>query len=293
MSDEKPFVNRRGRQVLTTEVLGSIKLDDEPEEQVSHEVVQSAAKDRKKRSFRLKRWQKLTLLIFVLLLIGLPLAVGEYLRADYASSAIGAKTLVHSLADGQAKVQQQTTDLTAADMSLVVDQVTTIRDAMCKGEFFDNLADLYPRAKSALEQCAVTREKANSIAAGLGALQQQKAYLEQLQHILEPLALDNEGAFANFTVQQEKWVVAADQIKQLTPPASFRAAHEKLSTTSRKVADTWIQLNNANTAENQTDFQAAEVQLAAQYEAFRLLSSDFEAVIAAAQSKVSRAYQEL
>jgi hypothetical protein len=293
MSNDERFVNRRGRQVLTSQELGTIRLDDEPEEKVTPKAVERAARHRTRRHIRLKRWQAGIFLGVVVLVLAAPVLIGEYLRGDYDASARDAKQRVQAIAAGTAKTQQNNPKLIAKDMNSVVQQVGVIRDGMCKGDFFDNLAGLYPRAAEALKRCSVAREKVASLARELSTMQQQKAYLEELQQITTALAPSSDEQFANLAAAQEKWSVAAEQIKQLNPPTSFREIHTKTATLSASLASEWVKLNNANSAQDTAAFRTAEEALTKDYEAFRALMGEYQQAIAATQQRLTGAYTKL
>ena len=290
MNEEEKFVNRRGRQVLTQEVLGTIKLDQEPEEQITRKHVQQAARVRKKRSVRLARWQKLALVILILLVVGFPLAIGEYLRVDYDSSAHEAKQRVRTLGEMTLSKSSSENAPSTAVLSSVTKQVEQIRDDMCKGEFFDNLADLYPRAKESLERCFVTRESISALARELSSLYQQKVYTEDLVQILTPLGLDDQGQYANFVAQQEKWKTATEQLKELNPPTTLRESHASVQASAVEIQDVWIQLINANNSEDAAAFSSSEKELAELYEQFRSHQIIFLERIVQTQEAVIAAY---
>lgn len=288
MSDQKPFVNRRGRQVLTEEVLGTIKLDDAPDEVITPTHVQAAARHKRPRS-RLRRWQKVTFVFVLLLLMMAPFLIGEYVRADYEASVRNTTVRVREIATKASETKEPNSQ----NLHATAASINEVRDGMCRGGFFDNLASLYPRASEAFKNCTVTREKIVTIARELATLQQQKAYLEELGQIITPLIPSSNEQFANMVAEQENWKMATEHLKQLSVPTSFRAVHEKTLTIATSLSDNWIRLVQANSAEDASAFQAAEAELAKQYELFRTITGEYNAVVTETQSALTAAYQRL
>lgn len=294
MNDNEPFTNRRGRQIQTGEVLGSVKVDNDPEIQVTSSSVVDATKERKRRITRLPKRFKLFLVVVLLLVIGLPLLIGEYLTADYNKSAQESVAKVKALAQDSAQVQKNSKALRPDDLNTVVTGITTIRDEMCKGGFFDNLAELYPRAKKALTSCTLSREKVASLSRELTLLQQILAYAEELERIIRPVTRVPENEqFANIASQQENWKTVHDQLKQLSPPSVLRTAHDGTVTSAGEIAKSWTTLVDANSEQNVASFQATEASLAKQYEQFRLLTNEYTKAINTIQTQISRNYDRL
>ena len=164
---------------------------------------------------------------------------------------------------------------------------------MCKGEMLDNMAGLYPRAKTALTNCQAARSDVAALTRGVETTAAQAVYLEKLQPILQRLAPPADEQFAVFDAQRENWKLALEQVKQLSVPASFAETHAALLQSMSAIATSWNDLSSASSARDGATFRSVEEKLSGQYEAIRALEAKYQSILAETQATVSRAYGKL
>ncbi len=290
--DETPFVNRYGHKPILKGDLETLKIDDEniPATPI---VMKKSKKERRKREFHMKRWQKLALIGVIVAVVGIPVAVGEFVRISYARSAESAKQEVRNLTDTTVLAQQKKTDLTSKDMLIVVDKLSVARDAMCEGGLFDNIATLYPRSKDALEGCLATRSNIATLVSAMSDMTSELAYAEQLAPLLASVSEQVEGNYAILASQQENWKTLLEKVKGLNPPTVLRPTHETLVAKIVVVSDQWTALVNASSAKDATAFKNAETGLTTGYEAVRGVADELSTVIATTQARLTTAYAPL
>lgn len=294
MSDEeKAFVNRHGHKVS----VGDADFEAPP---VSHpaggeQLTKEQAKPEKVRKVSNKKLPKQLVLFTVVILIGLllvPVLSGEIVRARYASSQDGARTQLIEFAT-KTVVPQQKQQMKIAQLSETADRVEKIRDDACDGGFTDNLAMIYPRAKTAFDECIGFKLKVAAAASSLRELESQVRYLDALAPVIESVAKETSEGFAIISAQHENWRTLDEALGRLSPAASQRAAHDKLKLQSNAIVDAWSALNTANNNQDSSGFTSAEKKLTEAYEAFRTSSTALSDIMNETQTKLTAAYKAL
>ena len=291
MTDESKFVNRRGHAKLISED-DVLQIDGEPVVTKAHKNKALRVK-RPRRRVHLARWQKATIGIILFSLLALPVVVGEIVKADYENSAANAIRQVNDLTNTVVLPQQKNPALTAKEMATVVESLAATRDSMCSGAFVDNMATLYPPAKTALEACLQTRNKVDALASAMADSAGQLAYLEQLQPIFSATEQSEEERFAVLTSQQENWRSLVDGLKQLNPPTSFRPAHEALVQKAEAVANSWTEVVNAFSAQDSAAFATASAKVTTTYGELRATADAFQSAVNATQTKLTDSQEEI
>ncbi len=300
--NEKPtfFVSRRGRQVGVHEVdMNGIDIDTplkttqplekEPKPRFTSSTPKLAAKAARDRKPLSKR-TKLVMLLVVLAIIIIPISVAELVTAQYSGGTSGAKDDMNKLINSTVLPAQKKSALTADDIRNVSSKVNGIASQMCRGGLLDNIAKLYPRAKSAHDECKQTQNKYVSLTTSLYVLETQARYLERVGTIIKPVATPITDDFAVIGAQQTMWVKAADDFKKLNPPSEFNTVHSELLLHVSAVADNWSKLSTANGSQDKTGFEEAEKALNTEYEAIRSTSSQYISILSSTQTKVLTAY---
>lgn len=304
-TNEKPafFVSRRGRKVGMHEVdLGGIDVDhdavaEEPvtsERQVKAEKVSKVAPPHKAPRKR-AAWGKKKALILgaVVVVLLMPVVFIELVTAEYGRGVVRAKSDLSTLVSSTVLPAQKKTTISADQIRTVATKVNDTVGHMCRGGLLDNVAGLYPRAKTALKDCKAAQSHYSSLATNLYALEAQARYLERVDALIKPVATPITDEFAVIGAQQTAWQAAADSVTKLSPPSAMKSAHDELAGHMSAAATAWSKLNTANNAQDAVAFQDAEKTLAAEYQAIRETSLLFSAVLADAQAAINSSYSNL
>lgn len=287
------FVNRYGHEVS---VDGSDFVSPPKPEPVTHQPSSNPPKKPAKiRKVRNKKPTKKLMLVLLIVLIGLvmiPVLGGELVRARYVSSRDGARAQLVEFAT-KTVAPQQKKQIKLGQLSASADRIEKIRDDACDGGFTDNLAMMYPRAKSAFDKCIALKLKIAAVAAHLRDMESQVRYLEALTPIITPVAKDTTEGFAIISAQHENWRTVNDALGKLSPAASQRVAHNQLEQQSQAIVDAWSELNVANNRQDATAFAEAEKKLGEAYEAFRSSSATLTGIMNETQSRLSASYKAL
>lgn len=287
---EKSFVNRRGRKQgldMTSEV-----ADFELQTKTSPDKPKFSLKMPRVRKKLSRRWRVVVVAALIILVIT-PIVLGEMVRLSYVQSLASAKSSLSELVRSKVTTAQSKDDLSSGDIGEIARELQSIRDSSCSGGLVDNIASVYPRAKSAHDECIALRGVIAGLAAPMQDMYEQLEYLEKLQPITDIVSRDQGDQFAVLSAQQENWKSVADKLKQLSPPTSFRENHESLHKQADQIAELWMKLSKAHDVQDAEAFRATEVDLAKSYEAFRTFSDKFKLDIGKSQSQVSSAYAKV
>lgn len=303
-TDEKPtfFVSRRGRKVGMHEVdLGGIDVDHDavaeesvtPAKQARSEKASKASKPIASRERATWSKKKTVILCALVALILVPVVFIELVTAEYGRGVARAKSDLSTLVSSTVLPAQKKTTISADQIRTIATKVNDTVGHMCRGGLLDNVAGLYPRAKSALEECKASQSHYSSLATNLFALETQARYLERVDALVKPVATPITDEFAVIGAQQSAWQAAADSVSKLSPPSAMKSAHDELVAHMTAAAAAWSKLNTANNAQDAVAFQEAEKALAAEYQAIRETSLLFSAVLADAQAAINSSYNDL
>ncbi len=289
---EHDFVNRRGHRALVNQDDVVLKIDDEPvkTEANTQEFVPKTMRPRKQ--WRVSRLQRNIIAIILLVLVATPVLVGEYVRATYGASVDHAlnetKKLTPSVIAGQ-----KNTRLKSPDIANTVTQLNSLSGDMCHGEFLDNLAGLYPRATESLKACADTKNKLTALSGALSEVTSQLLYLEQLDGVMTTVVAQPDEKFAVIPAQRENWQTFAENLKKLSPPTSFRAAHGDIVKKTDAIVSRWTALSSAFSAQDSAAFDDAKAKLDEAYAAFRSSVDGLGQAVDQAQVKLTDARSQL
>lgn len=286
MNEDEKFTNRHGHTISALKE----SVDNLPEPEYKTTPVKQVRR-RKRRSLRLSGRQLKILLIVIAIIVLVPVLVGEYVRATYGGNISSAKSTISQLF--KSVIADQKNPVTSEKLTAVDTQLSTVRDGLCAGGFFDNLAKLYPRSRQAYEDCATYRSSVAALEALVNTAAAQMAYLEQVQPLLEGVAKSPEEQFAVLGAQQENWQTFVDGLQQLSVPASFHSAHADLVKQASAVRDDWIALVQATNTQDDDAFRDARAKLTQNYTAFRAQATGFSTAIAETQTALSSATANL
>ncbi|MEO5499191.1 MAG: hypothetical protein ABIR46_01690, partial [Candidatus Saccharimonadales bacterium] len=292
--------SRRGRQVGVHEVdMNGIDIESNVEapkttkKETKPAVVpspkQSVTKPKRDRTPWSKR-KRLTVLAVVLAIVITPLIVAELVTAQYSTGTSGAKSDIDKLVSSTVLPAQKKSSVTADDVRNIAGKVNDIASQMCSGGLLDNMAKLYPRAKSAYDNCKETQNKYVTLTNTLYVLEAQARYLEKVDIVIKPVSVPITDEYAVIGSQQTAWLKAAEDFKKLNPPSEFKATHTELATHLNAVADNWSKLSTANNGQDPAAFEEAEKALNVEYEAIRSTSGEFVSILSSTQTNVLNAY---
>lgn len=293
------FVSRRGHQVGINQVdLHGIDIDSDQTAPAgakpklrgkapgkTGKTIESTPHSRS----RLKR----TLIILVIAFIALPVIIGELVAAQYRNGAANARQELSRLVKDSVLPLQKKSAVSADQVRTSASDVNDIATQMCRGGLLDNMATLYPRAKTELDGCKKAQAKYAALTNGLYELEAQARYLEKVGSLMKTVTTPITDEYAVIGAQHSAWLSASDQLKKLSPPASMGAAHKELSKRVSAVTEQWSKLNTANNAQNASAFLQAEKALAVEYEAVRAASSGFTNALSVTQAQVTSSYDAL
>lgn len=293
------FVSRRGRQVGVHEVdMNGIDIEsnnDVPkstEKKAKPSVAPSpkpVSKPKRTRTPWSKR-KKLILLSVILAVVLIPLALAELVTAQYSSGTSSAKEDMVKLVSSTVLPVQKKSSMTADDIRNVSGKVNDIAANMCRGGLIDNIAKLYPRAKSTHDSCKATQNKYVTLTTSLYNLETQARYLDKVGTVIKPVSTPITDEYAVIGAQQAAWTTAMEDLRKINPPSEFKTAHSELLTHVSAVAENWSKLNTANNGQDSTGFEEAEKSLTVEYEAIRSTSGEFVSILSSTQTKVLNAY---
>ena len=296
------FVTRRGRKVGVHE-LDMSGIDIESNEPASAEITKNDKTVAKKQEKKPKKteakapkpkrgWtrKKTIILVIAALILILPLVFAEFVVAQYKTGVTNANHELQVLIDKTVLPAQKKETISADQLRTIAGEVNTIAAEMCKGGLMDNAASLYPRAKTAYDDCRKAQSHYSALASSLFALEADARYLEQVDAIIKPVATPITDEYAVLDAQHTAWKNASEAIKKLTPTDRMRDAHTALVTHSAEVTDAWSKLNIANNAQDAAGFKAAEEALTKGYEAVRSTSDAYEKALTDTQAKVTASY---
>lgn len=297
------FVNRRGHNAdVSDKELDTLSIDEQPgvesqEEKKPIKAIKEPNRQLKKpkvrRHAKWTRKKTFILIGFILLVIAIPVVIGEFLRVQYLASASAAENSLKLIVTNDVLPLQKKTDITSKQVLSVTDKLEEVRDGMCPGGLLDNMASLYPRSHKAHEECIAERGKIASLATQMRDMAGMLAYIESVNAALAPVSSSSTDAFAVIATQQSNWQQVNEKLQKLDAPTALKAANEQLVTAVKSITDGWSRLNVANNAQNAADFQAAEKQLRDGYAAVRTSKDAFQAAIATKQDAISSTSQNL
>lgn len=287
--EENTFVSRRGKRVsLNSLNVEELKIDDVPGEQPEHITTPRAAPSRKPRHIPWK-W----IAPIVLLLVALPVASGEYIAREYATSGTITRQRFENLVSQSVAPLQPKTDLPAAKIIEVTDKVNELSSRMCKGGMLDNLATLYPRAAAAHKECITEQEKYSALIAALRSYASERDYLEKLGAVVKPLSEPLPERFAVISSQLEMWRTAEDAMKKLSPPASLKPVQDNTYKYTYAIMEDWSKLNTAYNEKKSNEFAVIQKKMKEDYGSLQANGDEIASVVEASQSKITNAYRAI
>ena len=294
------FVSRRGHQVGINQVdLGDIDIESEqtspgtPKSKIDVKDSPKATVKVTRPAPRLGSRMKRVLIVVIILVVALPVVIGEVVAAQYRSGVVNARQDLSQFVTKSVLPLQKKSAVTADQLRSTAIQVNDIATKMCRGGLIDNIATLYPRASTTHGECKAAQTKYAALASGLYELEAQARYLEKVGALMKTVTTPITDEYAVIGAQHTAWLSAAEQLKKLSPPTSMGAAHKELSSRVSAVTEQWSKLNVANNAQNGSAFLEAEKALAVEYEAVRTASVGFADALAITQAKVTDSYNAL
>lgn len=287
VSDDPIITNRRGHTMSEAKAAADILPEPDYVQPSKPPVTRVRQPQRRRLSQRAKK----TVILGIVLLLGLPLLAGEYMRWSYDREVSAVKKEVAHLLS--TVVSKQTAGLNSTDLTKYDAQLAALRDGLCTGDIFDNLAALYPRSKTALADCNTFRSNVAALESAIHTAADQMGYLEKLQPLLGSVTKPLDEQFAVFAAQQEKWQSFVDSLKQLNAPLSLRLAHDGLVEQANTIHEQWIALVQSSNVLDGVRYRQARVKLTAGYTGFRNQIDAYAQAVATSQLTLTRAVAAL
>ena len=282
------FVSRRGKQVRADSLdLGSLSIDD------AQQQTSSVASPRVIHRTRTIRLGVRSIVVAFVVIVALPIIIGEILSWQYRSSVVSTKQSFNSIVQGDVLRAQSDPSMTSDDLSQITNKIYSLSSQMCRGGLIDNMASLYPRANSSRQDCTVAQERYSALVGSLRSFENQQRYLEQLYVVIRPIATPTIDQFAIISAQLELWQSVQSKMDRLIPPDSLRAEHTALLGYTKAITTNWSQLYSAYNDEDNVKFDSASSSITEKYQQFRATESQFSTAIATSQMTVVSSYSAL
>lgn len=296
MSKEE-FINRHGHKAnLNTIDLSDVSVENDG---IVHHTSETDTTDKKPkpvRSSRTFKWGKrhtLITAIVVLLLVGVPVLAGEVLAANYRSGADSVHSRLEKLVTDKILPAQKAGTIKASTVSEASAAIDDLRSSTCGGGLADNLAMLYPRAKSAHDDCIRRTNQLSDLSSNLKKFESHARYIESVVAAAKTVTTPGTEPYAVVSAQQTNWQQARDAIDKLHAPSDWRTQHDDLKKGFKTIAAGWSALNSATDAHDKAAFEAAEKSLNSGYESIRKIVDQLDIALLKTQSDVTAVYQNI
>lgn len=299
MKKGKEFVNRHGHKAN----LNSIDLSDVSVEndgaihsdmELDSESLQTPPPVSSKR-FSWK-WSKRTWLIIggiAVLLIILPILAGEGLAASYRAGAGSVHNRLQKLVHDKVLPSQKQAIIKASTIGEITAAVEGIRSSTCDGGLADNLAMLYPRAKTAHNECIQKTGQLSNLSTNLKKLEAQSRYIESILNATKTVTAPSTEPFAVITAQQSNWQEARDAVNKLHPPNEWQEQHRTLVRWMSGITEAWLSISTASDTQDKAKFEEAEKALSASYEGIRNIVNELISTVHQTQTDITLSYKKL
>lgn len=270
---KKPFINRHGHRADMNRIdLSGISVENDgtvPAHELTEPQQQSKPVRRRSAGFHLTKQRLLIIAGIVIVLLLLPVIAGEIVAASYRSDASAVTGKLNKLISDKVLPSQQKITIKVGVIGEMAAGVDDIRSSTCGGGLLDNLAMLYPRAKSAHTDCVEKNGQLSDLSSSLKKLEAENRYIDAVLNATKTVTAPLAEPFAVVDAQQTNWVAARDAIKKLSPPTEWQEQHTTLTRWVSTVAEGWTALNAASGAQDKTKFESAEKDLNSAYEGIR------------------------
>lgn len=306
MNSDRPYINRRGHTLeVSDDELQSLQLDKDQSPEVASvpavgpqpslsDMSRTDPKPRRRglKPPRLTKRRALVIVMIVALAAAILLGGGELVRARYASAGSAAVDGVGRIAAITINQQKQA-NLTSGDMNAVIDELAKLRDGLCVGGLWDNIATLYPRANQAHKSCNTTKQRVSDLVLVTQRLRGQLDYLEQIDKALKPVVTAENGQFAVISAQLESWRRVEKSLEDIQAPAELTTAHAKLIKRAGDIQAGWLKFSSATNDQDSKAFRSSQDDLNKRYQEFRSSADDIRLMIDDTQSTLTSSYQTL
>ena len=294
MKDEQEvFVSRHGhRTKIENADLNGLNIDEQPVAPTTDALPVKHVTEPIKE-FRApsppRSGKKIAIIAAVLLsILLLPFAIFETVAWQYRQAGATLKGDVDRVAK-QTALPLQKKDASVSSIGAPLGELRSSVNNACRGGMLDNIATIYPRSKSALDQCNATKTKANAIVAELAVLQNIQRYSEATDAILKPALAASNSPYAVLPDQVASWQTVTDKLRKLDAPNELKTFHSALTQVAGDIASQWSAINTANNAQDKAAFDEAQTKLASFYESLRELSPTLIGIQNNVQTKLSAA----
>lgn len=291
------FVNRRGHKaddlnkVDLTDM--SIETDGEIQSSSPVETTESPKPMRRRRHFSWGKRQWIITGIVVAVLIIVPVVSGEIITAGYRTGVASVHNRLATIVKDYVMPAQKQTTIKPASLGEIATKIDDLRAAICAGGLTDNLAALYPRAKSAHDDCIKKAGQLTDLSTAMKRLQSEVQYITDLQNATKAVTAPLSEPFAVIDAQQTNWQDTHDKLSKLHAPVEWQEQAVTLSRYAAAIATAWSSLNTAQDAQDKNGFEEAEKTLDRAYDGFRTTVTQMNAALQETQNSLTSARKAL
>ena len=291
------FINRRGHKtddlnkVDLTDM--SIETDGKIEAVEPTQIAATPKPTRRKKRFSWGKREWIVTGIVVAILIIVPVVSGEIIAAGYRSGAASVHEKLVTIVKSDVLPAQKQTVIKPATLNDIAAKVDVLRGSICAGGLTDNLASLYPRAKSAHDDCIKKAGQLTDLSTAIKRLQSEVQYITDLQNATKAVTAPLSEPFANIDAQQTNWQDTQAKLGKLHAPAEWQEQAMTLSRFAAAIAMSWSSLNTAQGAQDKNGFEDAEKKLDSAYAGFRDTTTQMNAALQETQNSLTVARKAL
>lgn len=293
MSD---FVNRRGHKANLNQIdLSDVSVDTDgtPPEMPREQAPRQAKSTRRRRQFNWSKREWTIAAVVVAVLIVVPVLAGEVIAAQYRSGAASVHSKLSTIVKDSVLPAQKQTTIKAQSLGDIVTKIDNLRSSICAGGMTDNLAALYPRAKSAHDDCIKKAAQLTSLSDAMKRLQSEVQFITDMQNATKTITAPSSEPFAVIGAQQTNWQDAQAKLDKLHPPVEWQEQHRTLTRYAAAIAMAWSSLNTAQDAQDKAKFEEAEKTLDSAYAGFRDTVTQMNAALQESQNSLTTARRAL
>lgn len=295
MSD---FVNRRGHKAddLNKVDLSDVSIETDGEVEVLEpaEMTKTVPKPmHRKRNFTWGKLQWIITGIVVAVLIVVPVVSGEMIAAGYRTGAASVHDKLAAIVKNDVLPAQKQTTIKASALGDIAAKVDSLRASICDGGLTDNLASLYPRAKSAHDDCIKKAGQLTSLTNAMKRLQSEVQFITDMQNATKAVTAPTSEPFAVTDAQQTNWQDTQAKLSKLHAPVEWQAQAGSLNKYAAAIATAWSALNTAQNAQDKAGFEAAEKALDNAYDGFRTTVTQMNGALQETQNSLTAARKAL
>lgn len=292
------FVNRHGhkKEDLNKVDLSDVSIETDGEIQVLEpaEMTKTDTKPmRRKRQFTWGKLQWIITGVAVAILIVVPVVSGEFIAAGYRTGAASVHDKLAAIVKDDVMPAQKQTTIKPSALGDIATKIDNLRSSICAGGLTDNIATLYPRAKSAHDDCIKKAGQLTNLSTAMKRLQSEVQFITDMQNATKAVTAPLSEPFAVTDAQQTNWQDTQAKLDKVHPPVEWQEQHRTLTRYAAAIAQGWSALNTAQNAQDKNGFEEAEKTLDRAYDGFRTTVTQMNGALQETQSSLTTARKAL